>query len=178
MARPYKYGPGLCSGCGVELTVENSCSSVVKQGHGCCNLCNRIRKSAAYRNSNKTKDYNSRWIKVNPEKYKSYYKNWRDGLSPQENSERLRKLMSYYRKVTYGVSQEEFDAKLIVQSGRCEICNQPMLNACQDHNHISGKARDLLCDKCNKMLGQANDNTEILMSAVRYLQKHAGSSLT
>ena len=41
-----------------------------------------------------------------------------------------------------------------------------------DHCHISGAVRKLLCDKCNKGLGQFNDNPELLEKAAKYLKDH------
>jgi hypothetical protein len=47
---------------------------------------------------------------------------------------------------------------------------------CQDHNHETGKLRDLLCSSCNLLLGNCRENEEILLSAIRYLRKHNGDS--
>lgn len=76
----------------------------------------------------------------------------------------------------YGISKQEFDRKLISQDGRCEICNKPMKIPCQDHDHKTGKNRDLLCPFCNSFLGKFREDLDFLASAARYLQKHADSS--
>jgi hypothetical protein len=41
---------------------------------------------------------------------------------------------------------------------------------CIDHDHKSGKIRGILCDKCNRMLGFANDSYNILIQAAEYLK--------
>lgn len=41
-----------------------------------------------------------------------------------------------------------------------------------DHNHETGKIRQLLCLNCNTLLGHASDDIEILTKAIIYLNKH------
>jgi hypothetical protein len=41
-----------------------------------------------------------------------------------------------------------------------------------DHSHKTNKVRDLLCTKCNTLLGAVDDNVEILEKAIKYLQLH------
>ncbi len=81
----------------------------------------------------------------------------------------------------YGVTPEDFDRKFEEQNGLCAICQQPMIGkrkACQDHNHVSGKNRDILCSSCNCLIGYSYENKEILLSAIQYLEKHANDSST
>jgi hypothetical protein len=42
-----------------------------------------------------------------------------------------------------------------------------------DHCHDSGKARGLLCNPCNNMLGHARDNPDILAAGATYMRKNA-----
>lgn len=79
----------------------------------------------------------------------------------------------------FNITVEEFDSKLALQKGQCAICgctaDSPRLKQqefCVDHDHETGKIRDLLCDHCNLILGNANDNIELLTKAIRYLKKH------
>ena len=42
-----------------------------------------------------------------------------------------------------------------------------------DHDHLTGKLRDLLCHHCNLLLGNAQDSVERLRLAIAYLQRHS-----
>ena len=56
-------------------------------------------------------------------------------------------------KRKYGMSIEEYDARLTAQGGVCLICLRPSKKVlCVDHDHETRKLRDLLCDKCNRGL--------------------------
>ncbi len=76
----------------------------------------------------------------------------------------------------------EYDLKFNSQNGLCAICNQPetKLNNAKtrvtklavDHNHTTGKIRDLLCSKCNTAIGLMKENTDIFLNAVKYLERH------
>ena len=72
----------------------------------------------------------------------------------------------------YGLSLVQWEEMLIEQSGRCAICGVAMKNPHVDHDHKTGKVRDMLCSRCNRMLGVVED-TEFLSSAGKYLLQHA-----
>lgn len=89
--------------------------------------------------------------------------------------------MRYHRRK---ITSEEVQQELKRQNNRCSICcvvfsfeKKRAGRPHQDHDHKTGKNRELLCMACNILLGCAKDNTEILASAIRYLQKHADSSM-
>jgi len=42
---------------------------------------------------------------------------------------------------------------------------------CQDHKHASGENRELLCQRCNRLLGQAKDDPRILEAAAAYVRR-------
>jgi hypothetical protein len=77
-------------------------------------------------------------------------------------------------KVNFGLTLPELRKMWDKQGRVCAICKQgcevfQMLSV--DHCHTTGVIRGLLCAKCNPMLGMAEDNINILMSAIDYLIK-------
>lgn len=84
-------------------------------------------------------------------------------------------------KYKYGISFKELRLKAQNQNYKCTICTKDFKKEFEDYNHkfihvdhchSSGKVRDLLCQDCNHLLGNAKDNTSILQNAINYLQRH------
>lgn len=81
----------------------------------------------------------------------------------------------------YGVTLEWYRNKLSEQNGVCAICKCPELAVIRgktismpvDHCHTTGKARGLLCTKCNRALGLFRDNVDVLKSAIQYLDANS-----
>jgi len=67
-------------------------------------------------------------------------------------------------------------ANLSKTQKKCAICgsrlNPASREPCLDHNHETGEVRELLCRRCNCLIGYARESPEILLSAVAYLKKH------
>jgi hypothetical protein len=79
-----------------------------------------------------------------------------------------------------GWTLELFNKVLEEQKGKCAICSKDLnldkkqngARACADHEHcIPPKHRGILCTNCNAMLGQAQENTDILRAGAVYLEK-------
>ncbi|KKN52900.1 hypothetical protein LCGC14_0607620 [marine sediment metagenome] len=79
-------------------------------------------------------------------------------------------------KRNYGLSLKGYNQMLLDQNGKCAICgkHQKELDRamCVDHNHETGKVRGLLCRKCNIMIGNADEDAAILLSAIEYIKEH------
>ena len=59
----------------------------------------------------------------------------------------------------------------------CCICNKRSIvdvtaKIVLDHCHITGAARDWICDSCNTGLGRFKDSVSLLKDAIAYLQMH------
>lgn len=80
----------------------------------------------------------------------------------------------------FNLSLEEYDVMLEKQGGLCAICNCPervkhkgtIRRLGVGHNHKTGAIRELLCSNCNRGLGHFQEDTERLVAAAVYLEKH------
>lgn len=85
--------------------------------------------------------------------------------------------------VRYRIRLPEFMQMLDNQNHRCPICdvefklglkesvapNKPVV----DHCHNTGDIRGILCHACNKFIGLASDNTDVLHRAIVYLAQRS-----
>jgi Recombination endonuclease VII len=76
---------------------------------------------------------------------------------------------TYHLKRRYGVTQQEVEALITAQGGRCAICREAPAEHV-DHDHESGRVRGVLCFNCNGGLGQFRDRLDVMASAIAYLQ--------
>lgn len=85
----------------------------------------------------------------------------------------------YTIKKRYGLSEEDFNKLFGDQDRKCLICECILYNPFKkeqgdrpqvDHCHKTEKVRGLLCQMCNTGLGSFNDNKELLLKAVKYLE--------
>ena len=105
----------------------------------------------------------ARWRLRNPERDKAHrkYKHYIQNLEKK-----------------FGLTHEEYQKMFYEQNGVCAICGKPetavragsTLRLAVDHDHKTGRNRSLLCGKCNKLLGFACEDKEILESAIEYLE--------
>ena len=82
----------------------------------------------------------------------------------------------------YGLTRDDYVDLEKSQNGVCKICGEKELHKKRlsvDHDHSCcegygscGKCiRGLLCSNCNRVLGQVNDDIDILKAMIQYLQK-------
>ena len=125
------------------------------------------------------------WRQKNPDKTKEqslkYYQRHRVDIN--------KKRRAYYEKVKntkkfkdstknrrllkrYNITLEDFNKLYLYQEGKCAICKKSInkeKEAHVDHCHDSGKVRGVLCDNCNRGLGNFQDNIKTLQQAIDYL---------
>ena len=79
-----------------------------------------------------------------------------------------------HREQLYGAgSWKHYHGQLEAQRGRCAICGireQELGRALsQDHSHKTSELRGLLCDNCNRGIGQFRENPVTLARALDYI---------
>lgn len=102
-------------------------------------------------------------------------KKWRSGLDP-ERRRALNKKAAL--KQLYNLGLEEFDEMLREQGSCCAICGLFFDGISKnstphvDHDHRTKRIRKLLCNPCNRMLGEAGDDPFRLRVAADYIEAH------
>jgi hypothetical protein len=99
-----------------------------------------------------------------------------ESKSLEKKRERSRRAAHRYRlKKKYGMTKEEWDRILKSQNFCCAICKSETSGTKRtwhvDHCHKTGKVRGLLCQRCNHLVGNAQDNIQLLMEAAMYLAR-------
>ena len=89
----------------------------------------------------------------------------------QNREKFLNQRKDWHLKQVFGITLEDYNKLLSEQGGVCKIClgkdSDRMLAV--DHCHTAGKIRGLLCQKCNRAIGQLDDSIERLKRAIIYL---------
>ena len=82
--------------------------------------------------------------------------------------------MNQWKKMGLSVTRDQYNKLYSFQGGKCAICDRHesiLSNSlCLDHNHYNNQIRALLCTRCNVMIGNAEDNIQILEKAIDYLR--------
>lgn len=118
---------------------------------------------------------------------KRQYRVGREGLAilatkkwyAMHKEEALEKAHERRLRASYGITKEEYDARMASQAGLCKICGKPQPDLrktkrlCVDHSHTTGKVRALLCRNCNAGLGMFKDDPVLLEHAASYLREHS-----
>lgn len=95
-----------------------------------------------------------------------------NALAKERHPERMR---WYLIQRTYGIGQNEYEALLLWQGGRCAICftDEPRGRGTWhiDHQHGNGVIRGLLCHSCNVGIGSLGEDPARLQRAADYLER-------
>lgn len=79
------------------------------------------------------------------------------------------------RKRQYGLSDERLDEMLAVKTCQMPGCGKKLdgeRGTHIDHCHKTGKVREVLCRKCNQMLGYIEKNLHLVQPMLDYIAKH------
>lgn len=86
----------------------------------------------------------------------------------------LRQRKDWALRSKYGITIDDYERKLKQQQGRCAVCAKSAPSERQlavDHDHETGTVRDLLCTRCNVLLGTV-ESPELLKSLLQYIHRH------
>jgi hypothetical protein len=77
-------------------------------------------------------------------------------------------------KLRFGITIDQYNQLFNEQKGCCGICKRHQSEfkkaLAVDHCHITLQIRGLLCDNCNRAVGQLKDSIFNLQNAITYLQ--------
>ena len=136
-------------------------------------------RAAEYRarNPDKVREINRRArlkkMESSPESIRAYQKRYRDkNRQALSDAERERK---------FGITRQEYADLYLAQNGVCAICCQPetatrngkIKALAVDHCHTTGTVRGLLCAECNIGIGKLRDDRNVLLNAIKYLDKYS-----
>ena len=151
-----------CTKCKLEKPEEN----FKKKGLHCKDCVNKYNRDLRKKNpefAQRRRDEQRRWRESHPEEYKKRQRN------------------SHLRR-NWNMTLDEYEVMLNKQNGVCAICGKTeelnkgntrgQISLAVDHDHETGKIRELLCMDCNQTLGRFNDNPEWFLKAAEYLIKH------
>ena len=117
-----------------------------------------------------------RWRENNPDKLKAQQKRANDKKRMagyyKDNEE---KIFNRYLERTYDITYKDYQLLSEEQGGTCAICNckcDTGKRLAVDHCHTTGKVRGLLCARCNRGLGNFDDDLDRLQASVLYLKKY------
>lgn len=69
----------------------------------------------------------------------------------------------------YGLTMKAYEELIYLANGKCMICSD-LVRLELDHDHEIGRARGLLCRRCNQGIGHFADSIILLRKAIEYLQ--------
>ena len=94
----------------------------------------------------------------------------------RENPKHFQELKTRDRlRSKFGLTLEDYDKLFEQQNGVCKICggvNKDGRRLFVDHNHKTGKIRDLLCFNCNSVIGLVGEDEKRLLLMSLYLRRH------
>lgn len=117
------------------------------------------------------KEYNQKYAEKNSTKAVDRASKWN---KDNQDRRKINSMNHSWKKIGIkDFTYTDYEDLLVKQDFKCKICNTHQLDLKKtlsvDHDHETGKARGLLCQRCNSVLGMAKDNIEILKSAIQYL---------
>lgn len=141
-----------------------------------CTKCKKEKNLDHFANKRRYKNNTYCWCNDCVRKYQNEYKRqWRIN-----NPEKSKAAQHKYRIAKrYGLTVKYWNQMFADQDGRCAICMIPQdeLNhtLCVDHNHKTGHVRQLVCKRCNMLIGVYEADFYGFKDKIKeYLEKNNG----
>jgi hypothetical protein len=132
-----------------------------------CKACGLQQKHERYvANPEPAKQRVREWQLRNPERYQENQRRWKESGGKSRSRRRS------HLKRKFGLTPDEYAAKLERQRGVCLICQQAPAEGQfldVDHDHRTGRPHGRLCRNCNQGLGQFREDPFLLAAAAGYL---------
>ena len=114
-------------------------------------------------------------------KNKDYYKTWYASKTKEELEALKDRKLETRRVRIYGVPRSRLDELIDLQYGACPGCLRDVTSSHQpdetsntrsavDHSHTTGKVRGVLCGRCNRLIGLADEDPLILKMLAAYIE--------
>jgi hypothetical protein len=126
--------------------------------------------------------------KVNARRREYYRKNadkMKPGFSARYHSDKDAHT-SQRLKRKFGITLEDYNAMFALQKGNCAVCGTKqkikdkygnLRRLAVDHDHKTGKVRQLLCGPCNTSIGLIKENVKTLNKMIDYIKKHEDTNV-
>src|SRR5271157_983909 len=129
-----KMGKGFCSVCKMDLTSENCSPAIMKNG-GQCRKCHTV-WSREYRANHKemVRKINRLYQLRHPDRVLESGRKYR--IAHPEKAYEINRKRDL--RLSYGLTLEDFNAKVERQNNKCAICNKEFVKTPNiDHDHVS-----------------------------------------
>jgi hypothetical protein len=164
-----------CSKCGeTKALSEFALRNNSKDGYtGQCKSClNDKHQKHRDRNREEVRKQARDWAYAHRTHILNGVRKWRRDNRFKKTLQQSRAAAKRYGHLPCSATAEELQDSF---TGFCAICGVPETECTHrlnmDHDHETGQFRGWLCGKCNRLLGMANNNKEILLNAGTYLEK-------
>ncbi len=157
----------------IELECPQCARVVNSLKVGLCKSCymkqyHKSERGIEVRNKYKQTDKYKQYCLENP-KSDSYTKAQKKYLA--KDSSKVRR--SNYKLIrNYGITLADKQNMLFNQMGECAVDGCSNEAVCVDHNHTTGKVRELLCYGCNTAIGMIKESLEVASGIVEYIRRH------
>lgn len=133
-----------------------------------CQHCQTHKPTSDFWKNKSTKDGLQAWCKDC----------WKDITALRRNGPKreieLRQRQNRHLIRNFNITIEKYEQILESQNGNCAICGTNpdyKRRLSVDHDHATGRIRGILCENCNRALGQFKDSAGILRNAIKYIER-------